>query len=313
MAVGIGAAGIVGIAFETTPGTYAAPTKYLPILSETLAWKQTTVWRRTISGKSDRIGVVADDGSFDGDIVMEALHDCVPYILYAGRMSIAKTGPVSTIYTYVATSTHVATPPTGRTLSITIVRNGVTFGYTNCIVTKMVYTIVNGLLQVTFTIMGSDESDQTTPTPTWPTSVQFGAVQYYFEIPTATQVFDCDAFTLSIDNAGVQNYRYRNTGRGPAFASFGDRTVELDVTRDFQSKTDYTAFKALTAQGITVKAVNGTKEIDFLVPAAIADTYQVDLPGTAELIKAQVKYRGTYDTGTSEAYAITVKTDENIT
>ena len=48
MAVGIGAGGYVGIAFETTYGTYVPPTKYFPIKSENLKFMQDTYWRRVV-------------------------------------------------------------------------------------------------------------------------------------------------------------------------------------------------------------------------------------------------------------------------
>lgn len=309
MAVGIGAAGILGVAFETTPGTYVAPTKFIPFRSESLAWKQETIWRRAVRGVADPLGAVAGNGSFDGDIEIEALHDCMIYFIYASRVSVAKTGAGP--YTYNATPTAQATTTSGRTLSITIVRNGVVFGYTNCSVTKSEYTVDNGLLIAKYSIIGSDESTQSAPTPTWPTSVPFGAGMYTMEIPTASAVTDTDAFTFSIDDSGQQNYRLRSTGRGPAFASFGDRTIELSMTRDFQNRTEYDDFKALTSKSITFKAINGANQVVFLVPVSIADTYEVAIGSTGDLVRAETKYNGVHDP--TNAYKITVITTENIT
>jgi hypothetical protein len=309
MPAGIGAAGILGLAFEVTPGTYVAPTKFAPIRSESLAWKQDTIWRRAIAGTSDPLGAVAGNGSFDGDITMEALPDAVQYFLYAGRTSVAKTGAGP--YTYTTSPTSNAQTTAGRTLSLTIVRNGVTYGYTNCSVVKHSWTVDNGLLVVTFSIIGSDEATQTLPTATYSTQAPFGAGMYDLEIPTGTPVFDSDAFTFEVDDSGQQNYRLRNTGRGPAFASFGDRSTSMSMTRDFISRTEYDAFKALTSKSISFKAVNGADEIDFVMPASIADTYEVALTGTGDLIRATTKYMGVK--ASPAAYQVVVKTTENIT
>jgi hypothetical protein len=310
MPQGIGAAGIVGLAFESTPGTYVAPTKFFPIASETLTFKQTTNWRRVIRGVAAPIGAVPGDATVDGDLVIEALHDVVPYFLYAGRTSVVKTltGP----FQYAVLGTSAALTTSGRTLSLTIVRNGIVFAYTNCSVTKQVYSLTNGMLMATYSIIASDENTQSLPTASYGTTVPFGAGQYNVQIPTTTQVFDCDAMTLTIDDAGANQYRMNNTKRGPQFASFGDRTTDLQVTRDFVSKTDYAAFKALTSQGITIIATDGTNSITFLLPGSITDTYEVAMSGTGELIRATTKYMGVHDPSTTSDYKITVVTSESI-
>jgi hypothetical protein len=48
MTVGIAACGSIGIALEDVPGVYAAPTKFFPVLSESLQYQQETIWRRPI-------------------------------------------------------------------------------------------------------------------------------------------------------------------------------------------------------------------------------------------------------------------------
>src|SRR5215831_9081904 len=137
MAFGVGAAGIMGVAFEATPGTYTAPVKYIPFRNENLTWKQDTIWRRAVAGIADPLGAVPGNASFDGDIEVEALHDVVPYFLYASRCSIVKSGAGPWVYT--ATPTAQAQGTVGRTMSITIVRSGIVFAYVNCIVTKSSY------------------------------------------------------------------------------------------------------------------------------------------------------------------------------
>jgi hypothetical protein len=311
MAKGISNAGIMGIAFESTPGTYVAPTKFFPFRSEGLAWKQETVWRRAIRGIAVPLGAIPGNGSFDGDIVIEALPDVVPYFVYASRATTVKTGTGP--WTYTATGNVLATPPTGRTLSITIVRNGVVFGYTNCIVAKSAYSIDAGALIATYSMMGSDETVQSAPTATYSTVIPFGAGEYIMEIPTATAVFDTDNWQLTIDDSGQNAYRLRNTGRGPAFAWWGDTTIEITVDRDFENRTEYDAFKALTSKSITFKAIKGGDTLTFVTPVSIADEYAVALGGTGELVRANTKYQGVHNPAGAPYTITSLTTTENIT
>jgi hypothetical protein len=194
------------------------------------------------------------------------------------------------------------------------VRNGAVFGYTNCVVSSQEYSIDNGLLIAKYSIMGSEEASQSLPTATWPSTVPYGAGQYSVEIPTGTAVTDSDNLTLTIDDSGENQYRLRSTGRGPVFTKFGDRTTTLKLDRDFADRTDYDAFKALTAQTITFTASKGANNsISFLIPVAIKDTYEVSLSGTADLIRASVQYQGMYDATTTAGYQITIKNQINIT
>lgn len=307
---GIGAGGFVGIALEVTPGTYLAPTKFVPILSENIDYKQATQWRRPIKASADMQGAVAGDSVVGGDIKIEALSDCVGYFLYCARTTPVKTGTAP--YTYAFKPNALAIP--SRTMSITIVRNGIIFGYVGCVVDNFEFTINNGQLEMNMAILGRDETVQSLPTATWGIATPFGAGMYSVQIPTASQVFDTDKFTFKVDDAAVANYRLKNTGQGAQFISYGERTVTLDVERDFMDRVEYDLYKVLTAQSLTIVASKGAGEsITFAVPVGIKDTYAVNgLSGQGTLLRAQVKYNGVVD-ATGNAYTLTVVTPtENI-
>ena len=53
MAIGIGATGVLGLAIETTRGTYVAATKWVPIRSESITVSQEMNYRRNIRGIAD--------------------------------------------------------------------------------------------------------------------------------------------------------------------------------------------------------------------------------------------------------------------
>lgn len=309
---GTGAQGFLGVAIETTSGTYLTPTKYVPIESESLKYVQETDWRRPIRASADIVGAVDGNVHVEGDISMEAFEDVVALMLRAGRNTYTKTGTTPN-FAYDIVGSANAVP--NKTLSITVIRNGVAFGYTGCVIPSFTFTVDGGKLKFNPTILGRDEASQSVPTATWSTGVQatpFGAGKYNIQIPTATQVFDADGFEFSVDDSGEPQYRLKDTGRGAQFISFGERSVTMSIERDFENRTDYDAFKALTSQTITLTASKGANNLITLnVPAAIKDTYEVGLGGQGDLTRAQIQYNGVLD-ATGNAYKLTIKTQEDL-
>jgi Phage tail tube protein len=315
MAVGIGGGGFIGVAWEAVPGTYLAPTKYLPILKESLTQTQETQWRRPIRQNVDNLGGVPGNATIAGDIEAEALAETCIYFHSASRANGVKTG-AGAPWTYTYTPNTLAVQAATKTLSITVVRNGIVHGYVGCVVSSFKYGIENGMLKVTFSIMGMDEASQSLPTPAW-TALQtqpFGAGEYSIQIPTATPVTNVDTFELTVDDSGAANYRLKSTGRGPQFINWGERSVTLTIEQDYESRADLDAFKVLTAQSITLQATKaGGEQIAFTLPVAIKDTYEVGLSGQGELIRASIAYQGTYDSATSAAYSLVIKSNQSIT
>lgn len=312
-AFGVGGGGFVGIAFEVTPGTYVAPTKFFPILSESLQYMQETQWRRPIRQNVDILGAVPGNVHVEGDIEMEVLTDAAVYFHRISRADIQKTGTAAP-WSYVVTPNAAACA--GKTASITVVRNGQVFGYTGCVVPQFTYTIADGMLKATYSILGLDEASQALPVPTFAGQERpFGAGEYSVEIPTASQVFDVDTFEWSVNDNGDPQYRMKNTGRGAQFIQFGEREVTLSCERDFGTRADYDAFKALTAQSITIDADSTipAEKFTVLLDASIKDSYEVSLSGQGDLIRAAISYMCVYNSGTSRSYRLTLLADEDIT
>lgn len=310
MAPGIGASGILGIALETVSGTYTAPTNFIPFESESLNFVQETIWRRPIRQSADVVGAVPGNVHVEGDIGFEAISNSVAIILQAARHTVVKTG-ASAPYTYTYTPNANAIP--SKTLSLTVVRNGIVFGFTGMVVSSFTFTPEDGILKFNCSFQGRDEATQTAPTPTWPATSPFGAGMYTIQIPTATQVFDTDTFEFSVDHGAEPQFRLKSGGiRGAQFIKYGENETKLTVERDFDTRTEFDAFKALTAQSVTIKAIlDANNEIDILVPVAIKDTYEVQMPGQGDLVRASISYNGVLD-GTGKSYQITVITSENI-
>lgn len=293
----------------TAAGTYVAPQKFIPFMSESLTSTQATIWRRPIRQSADIIGAVPGNFNVEGDISIEAMEDCVIYFMFGSRLSIAKTG--TTNYTYTGTPTANAIPL--NTLSITVVRNSIVFGFVGCVVGSYTFTVEDGIMMYNASIIGQDEAVQSAPTPTWPTTVPFGAGQYSIEIPTGTAVLDTDSFEFTVEDNAEAQFRLKTPGRGAQFIKYGERAVTLSVERDFESRTDFDAFKALTSQSITITATKtANNSISLLAPVAIKDTYEVANSGQGDLVRASIAYNGVID-GSGVAYQITLKTQENVT
>lgn len=306
MAVGVGAGMIVGIAVEATPGTYVAPTHFLLLKSESLKFMRSTIKRRPLRNIADVNGILNSYFSIGGDVAMEVTEDILPMVLRASRMTIVKAGGPT--FTYTATPNALALP--AKTLSITVVRAGVCFGYTGCVISSQKYTLEDGLLIGTFGIVGRNEGVQGVPTPTYVNTLPFAPGNYDIQIPTATSVFDADTFDISIeDNAEPQN-RLRLNSLAAEFAKFGERNIEVNIERDFDGRVDYDAFKNLTAQTVTILATKGaTASVKFLLPAAFKDDFEFSGGGSqADLIRYTAKYIGTYDAATSKACEILITT-----
>ncbi len=301
-------------AFPTTntavaPGTYVAPTKFFPFNSESIVSTNETIWRRPIRQSADIIGAVAGNYHTEGDLELESLEDVVIYFLWASRTTVVRTGTTPN-WIYTVTPTSAATA--NKTFSLTLVRNGIVFGYVGIVTSSFKFGIDNGLLTFGVTLMGTDEAVQSLPTPTWPTTVPFGAGSYTVEVPTGSTVLDTDTFEFSVEDNAEAQFRLKSTGRGAQFIKYGERNSTLNMERDFEARTDFDAFKAVTSQSVTLTASKGANNsIVILAPVAIKDTYEVNNGGQGDLVRATIAYQNIIDS-TGKSWEITIKTQETI-
>ena len=306
----IGASGIVGVALETVPGTYVAPTHFIPIYSESVAYKSEPVERRPIRNTPGLVGVLPGNGSVEGDLEMDLLSDVFPVLMAATRCTYAKTGTAPT-YTYTYTPSPTAVPL--KTLSLSIKRGNEVFGYPGCIIGTYSISIGDdGLLKMNASIFGLDEASQSTLTPVWPTAEPFGSGMYSLQIPTATQIFDTDTFEFSSEDNAEAQYRIKNS-RAAQFVKFGESNASIKVERDFENRAQYDLFKAGTAQSITLAATRGANEgVTITMPVSYMKSYEVNLGGQGDLVRASVEFVGAID-GTGKHYQIVAKSATNLT
>lgn len=314
MAVGIHAEGFMGLAFETVAGTWVTPSVTFPIRSETLAYQQDTYWRRNIRGIADQNDpAVAGFSHIEGEIECELMESILPYFLHVSRNTIVKSG--STDFTYTCTPGHTATATPKPGLSLTVVRAGVVFGYTGCLVSQMEFSTDNGIPIMKFSVVGLDETVQTLPVYTnRAADIPFSATHYSIEVPTASQVFDVDTYTCTINDNAEPVHRLNNTTKA-RYIRFGQREANMELTRDFNGRTEYDAFKALTATSVSLVFTKSvTKKVTIKFANAQRETYDLDgLSDQGTLHQATVNFLANYDAATSKAYEIVVLCQEAIT
>jgi hypothetical protein len=305
MAVGIGAAGSVGIARESVAGTYAAPEVFIPVRSEGLKFINEVQYTRPIMGTPDQIHGVTGPQRVEGDIEFEVLLEPLLYLLYGARMDLAKTGTGPYVYTF--TPSPAAEAP-NKTLSITVVRNGVVFGYVGCVVGKLEFTTDNGVLVCTATVLGRSEAPQSSPSISWPEDAPFDADAYTLTIG-GSGVTDADQITWSLDDSAEAVNRL-GVAAAAAYVKFGERTVTASMERDFQDATEYNKYKSTTEQALTFKSeYDANNYILFTTQAVIMSTFEVNLSGQGDLVRGSIDYMGKYDFTSGETYEIEISSD----
>lgn len=304
----IGAQTVVGIAFETVYGTFVASTRFFPVKSENLTEPFKHVPRRLIRGVADNLGHVQGNHNVEGDIVMELYSDVLPYFLYVSRVTIVKsgTGP----WTYTTTPAHVgdSTALVKPGMSINVFKAGESFGFSGCVVSGWELSVEDGIPLITVHIIGSKELDQADPTPAFlTTDVPFSAPSWNIQIPDASQIFQVEDMTFSVNDNCEPQFRLGNTGA--QWVKFGEREVKAEVTRDFNSRAEFDLYKSVTATSVTLVLTQGSNTVTIKMANVTRETYEID--GSTDQgspVMAKVSYMGNYNISNSKSYEVIVVT-----
>lgn len=315
MPAGLGGGGKVGLGIETVPGTYVAPTIFVPVLNESLMYNEDKYYSEQIRQETIHSDVKSSYYHVAGTVSMEADPTNLPYWLGASRHDYA-TG----------TGTHTFTPNNAGssegapyTLSITVVRNDVVFGYVGCIVGSFEFTIVDGVLQVNMDVLGIGEAVQSAPSPTWPAPDLLGADAHrvFLAASAVSPTFGAadlnfNGFTFRANfNAEPQN-RIR-ADRQASYISFGITEAEIESELDFMDRVDYDNMVNNTTRAIRLSSTNGgatlaaaTSGVEITANRVSYDAYEVGLEGMGDLIMAGFTGRVIGIAG-GDAYSIAVK------
>lgn len=329
MPAGLGGGGKVGIAFETTMGTYEDPTIFVPILNESLQYMEEKYYSEQIRQQTIVSDVKQGYYHVEGDIEMECDPTNLPYWLYASRHSIVKTAGPPIVYTFTPSSAGSASTATGtttpKTLSITVVRNGEVFGYVGCVVAGWEFSIEDAVLRVTMNILGLAEAEQAAPSPTWAAADLLGADAHrvYLAAAAATPTFGAvdnnfNGFTFRANYNGEAQNRIR-ADRQASYISYGITEAEIESELDFIDRTDYDNFVANTQRAIKLESTNGgatfaaaTTGVQLQGNRVSYDEYTIGLEGMGDLIMAGFTGRMVGIAG-GAAYQIAVKSPADIT
>jgi hypothetical protein len=336
MPAGLGGGGYVGFAFESTLGTFVDTSTgtpiWIPIISENLHYVEDKYYSEAIRQQTIDNDVKSSYYHVEGDIVAEVDTNWLPMLLYCSRHSITKVGAADPwTYTFKPSSagsaSTAASGAVARTCSLTIVRNGIGFGYAGCIVNNWEFTIENGVLRVTMGILGVSE---TTPaaigTPSWSPPELFGADAHgiYVAASGVSPTFgaastDFNGFTATFNyNAAAQNRIV--AARSASYVSFGKTEAGYTTELDFVSKAEYDNFKAATTRAVRLESVRpsatafaaATEAVQITFNRSAYDAYDIGLGGIGDLIMAAVTGHGLAQTG-GDPYTIAVKSAASIT
>jgi tail tube protein len=329
MPAGLGGGGSLGLAFETTMGTYVAPTIFVPILNESLRYTEEKYYSEQIRQQTMVSDVKQGYYHVEGDVEVEVDPRSHPHWLYASRHTITKTGSGPYVYKFVPSSAGSASTAAGattaKTLSITIVRNNVVFGYTGCVTGGLEYRVEDGLLLCTMNVLGLAEAVQSDPTEVYVAADLLGADAHrvYLAASAVAPTFGAvdinfNGFTFRANyNAEAQNRI--NAARSASYISFGITEAEFESELDFLDRTDYNNMVANTTRAIKLESTNGGVNFGAATSGVILqgnrvsyDAYDIGLEGMGDLIMAAFTGRAVGIAG-GDAYEIQVKSPTSIT
>jgi hypothetical protein len=291
------------------PNTYVPPTKFFPFTSDSINHTQATVWRRDIRQNVDPYQAVAGNVNTAGDFEFVATEDVIPWFLRCSRTTMTRTGTAPNYtYTFIPNASGISS----TTMSLTIVKNSQVFAFVGIVVGSYSFTINDGLLSMRNSMVGSDEATQTAPIPAYTNVPAFSAGMYNFQIPTATQIFDVDAFEFSVDDGAEPQFRLQSGGaRGARYIKYGARTARMSFDRDFPDKTEYDLYKALTSTTLQVQCLKtANNSVTFDMYNAVRDTFTVPTGSQGDLIRAHEELMAVFSFADSKSYQIACKTQE---
>lgn len=310
--VDVAGGGHVGLAIETTHGTYIAPEVYAPIISESLTEQRNDPVRRPILGRAVNSGKVSGRGHVEGEVVVEALPTIMAYFLAASRWAITKTGAGPYVYT-ASDGSDAHVKGNNRSLTIAIDRAGVGFAYLGCQVTSQRLFFEDGVPMMAYNVIGLEETNDYTPgSTTWPTETPFSADESVLTIASTGRA-DIDNFEMTLEDNGEA--RFNLSGQDAAdYVKFGEFDGRASFEIDFESKADYAIWLALTAQEIKLVSTKSANQIiDFELHGAIYDSFEVGLSGIGDQVRASAEVIAAYAVGDTAAATIELTSSVDIT
>jgi hypothetical protein len=332
---GLGGGGSVYVALEPVMGTLVDPLTaggvWVPIISEDFGYREEKYYSPQIRQQTIVSDVQQSYYHIEGSITIEVDPNFAPYFMYASRHNISKTGATAP-YTYrvvpgsQGAAGSAASGAVPRTLSISIIRNGIGFGYAGCVVNTWEETIENGVLRWTLGLLGLSEADLGgVGTATWLNPSLYGADAHsiYLDAAGTSPAFsgayatNFNGWTFRSDFNGSAQNRIQPL-RSASYIAYGETNASYETELDFIDKTDYTNMKNNVVRAIKKESIKGGANwaaavdgVRTIVYRTSFDNYEVSLGGMGDLIMARVTGRSIGIAG-GAAYAIECKSPVNI-
>jgi len=333
MTAGLGAGGAIGVALETAaaPGTWVTPAVWVPVTDETFTYNEDRYFSEAI--RQQTISQAAKQGFYhiEGGLSMEADTRTMPYFLHASRLGVTKTGAVSPFTYSYKPGTGAQIPATNRTMSITILRNGVWFGYAGCVVGAFDITVDGGVLRFNITsLLGLSDVPSATigsPTPTFTAPQILGAAAHSIALGdgalatpasgvapmTGTTVSNkFNGFTFT-DNENAEAQNRITASRAATYISFGITEAQVATQLDFDDKTDYTHFLATDSKRLQFISSGGAADqVVINVYNSVFDEYPVSLGSWGDIIMADTVMRIISSGGANPGFDINILSSTNL-
>jgi hypothetical protein len=309
----------MAVSIEAVPGTYQPPTTagtvWVPILSESLMYREDRYFSPQIREQVIVSDVAQSYYHVEGDVRMEVDPNFEPYFMTATRHTTTLAAGV-----YSSVPSVEAALIAGKTMSITVVRNGIGFGYAGCVMGQNEYTIDNGVLVCNRSVFGLSEA---TPaglsTPAWVDPHLFSAAAHsiYVAASGLAPAFGAadvnfNGFTFTINHNPTAENRLV-ASRAATYIAFHETEVTYTTELDFNDKTEYNNMVAANTRAIRFESLRGgasfaaaTEAFRITAYRTVYNTYDVALGAMADLIMAGVNGRAIGIAGGS-AYKIECK------
>lgn len=337
MPAGIGASGALGVALEpaAAPGAWVTPAVWIPITGETLAYTEDRYFSEAIRQQTISNAVAQGPYHVEGDVNME--FDCryVPYFLYATRHTITKTGATAPFSYKLVPASGGGLPTGNRTLSLTVVRNGVQFRYSGCQVGSFEITIDAGVTRFNATIMGTTMATSAAAiTPSFSAPRLLSSISQSIAIgdnalitavasggtamtgATVNTSFNGFTFTVN-DNPSAENRINQN--RSASYIAYHITEANVTTELDFLDKVDYDHYVATDSkrlQFISGQVSGATpitqNRVTVDVYNSVFEEYSVNLGSWSDLTMATSNFHIISSGGAAPPFDMFIENDQDI-
>jgi len=294
----------IGVAEESTYGTFVNPTRYIDILRENLVYDRgitpvQTVWSRAIQKYVE--GKARVEGSIDFAVEPENLGEIFKWCL----------GSVETTGTE-APYTHTFKPADDiKSFSMVVVSEKVKRKITGCLVPRLTLETPLDIVTSSIDVLAKkEEKDTGSYTSTISSLAPFVFKQGTLTLGGNDRSKYLRALRLRIDNNIPIDDLYGFGDVGPQKILVANRTVECELEMAFEDTTEYDDFLAGIEVSLDLKFVNGNYEFEIDLPKIVYKSDTAPHIDRREPLVATIPCQVLYDS--ASGYEVALKLKNNV-